>query len=87
MKILATAYYAEPESSIKSYFYQVGIIGNEKSPSQIIEDLTHSCIYPTFRFLNLHRKQLNAYILWKWKGRKSVEEVIGDKLKFKFSQK
>jgi len=67
-------------------FEQVGIVGDERSPLDIISDLTNSCIYPSIRFLPIHEKQLKAYVLWRWKGKKSVKEVIGDDFRFTFGQ-
>jgi hypothetical protein len=86
MKALSSAYFSEPEASIRGYFEQCGIVG-DRPPADIIDDLSISCLYPTYRYLPIHIKQLSSYVEWRWKGKKTIREVIGDEFKFKFPQK
>ena len=86
INIIHRAYFRQTEESIKSYFIKCGIIG-DLPPIQVLNRLFHDGVYPTKKFRDLHEKQLDAYITWKFNGKKTIKDVFGEDFSHLFSQK
>jgi len=87
IKIIHDSYFAEKESIIRSYFEKCGIIGNTQPIKRILNRLFYDGLYPTSKFRDLHKNQLNAYLDWRFSGTKTIEDIFGSKFEHLFSQK
>lgn len=63
-----------------------GIIG-DKPPAKVLEKLFYEGCFPAKKYKKLHKKQLKAYLKWKWNGRKTIRGLFGNKFEYLFEQK
>lgn len=73
--LIHEAYFGVKKSSVQRYFERCGIIGNE-APSTVLDRLFFENLYPQEAHLRTHKKQLKAYIQWKWCGKKTWRNIF-----------
>jgi hypothetical protein len=70
------AYFNVKESTARSYFTKCGMNSLE-SPAQVLNKLFHEGVYPAKKYRHLHQKQLESCIDWRWKSKKSINDIFG----------
>lgn len=81
------SFYAEKESSIRNYFRNCGIIG-EEDPKHVMKRLCSEGLFPAEKFEFLHNRQLEEYIKWRTKDNmKLIEDFFSYYYPDLYSQK